>query len=153
DSLRRAAQFHRRLLDQSRALTRRLGAAAPLLRAARQAAPLRSVTATINNVAAIRIPNLEDPDFCSSYRTIQATLVYAGAHAMSFEDRLAPLAGMMSTEYQALGQEFDNVMYPKLLANFGDPLALDSLLDGDGRIAMVFSPIVNTYGATGFVVS
>jgi hypothetical protein len=30
---------------------------------------------------------------------------------------------------------------------------MDSLLDGDGRIAMVFSPVVNTYGAAGFVVS
>jgi len=66
---------------------------------------------------------------------------------------VAPLAGQMDSYYQALGQEFDNVMYPKLLENFGDPLALDSLLDDDGRIAMVCSPLVNAYGVGGFVVS
>jgi len=153
DSLRRAALFHRRLLEQSRALSLRAGAPAPLLRAARLAQPQRSVTATINNVAAIRIPKLEDPDFCSSYTTIQANLVYSGTHVLIFEDRMVPVAGTMANYYQALGQEFDKVMYPTLVENFGDPLAMDSLLDGDGKLAMVFSPVVNQYGAMGFVVS
>jgi uncharacterized protein YjdB len=153
DSLRRSALIHRRLLEQSRALNRRAGAPAPLLRAARQMAPQRSVTATINGVARVRIPRLEDPDFCSSYRSIDANVVYSGAHVVILEDRNAPLAGTMGARYQALGLEFDNVMYPKLLANFGNPLALDSLLDGDDRIAMVFSPVVNSYGVAGFVVS
>lgn len=153
DSLRRSALAHRRLLEQSRDLTRRAGAPGPLLRAARQMTPRLSVTATINGVARVRIPRLEDPDFCSSYRSIDANIVYSGTHAVILEDRNAPLAGMMGDLYQALGREFDTSMYPTLLANFGDPLVLDSLLDGDGRIAIVFSRIVNNYGVAGFVVS
>ena len=153
DSLRRSALTHRHLLEQSRALSRRAGAPAPLLRAARQMQPQRSVSATINGVARVRIPKLEDPDFCSSYRTITARVVYAGAHVVILEDNAAPLAGTMDYYLALLGQEFDGAMYPKLLANFGNPLAMDSLLDRDGRIAMVISPVVNTYGVSGFVVS
>lgn len=104
-------------------------------------------------MARVRVPKLEDPDFCSSYRTITARVVYTGAHVLILEDNAAPLAGTMDYHYALLGQEFDGAMYPKLLANFGNPLAMDSLLDRDGRIAMVFSPIVNSYGIGGFVVS
>lgn len=153
DSLRRAASLHQRLLESNRALTRRSGAPAPHLRAARGAGPLRSVTATINGVARVRVPRLEDPDFCSSYRSIDATVVYTGTHVVMLEDKASPLAGTINGFYAALGQEFDNVMFPKLLANFGNPLRLDSLLDNNNRIAMVFSPLVNAYGASGFVVS
>jgi len=153
DSLRRAAAAHRRLLESSRTLVRRLGPPAPLLRAARRLTPQLSVTATINGVARIRIPRLEDPDFCASYQSIDARVVYIGTHVTIFEDKAAPLAGTMDGYYASVGAEFDNVMFAKLLANFGNPLALDSLLDNNGRIAMVFSPVVNRYGAGGFVVS
>jgi uncharacterized protein YjdB len=153
DSLRRSALTHRRLLEQSRALSRRAGPPAPLLRAARRLEPQHSVAATINGLARVRIPKLEDPDFCSSYRTITARVVFTGAHVVILEDNAAPLAGTMDYQYALLGQEFDGAMYPKLLANFGNPLAMDSLLDRDGRIAMVFSPVVNSYGIGGFVVS
>jgi hypothetical protein len=44
-------------------------------------------------------------------------------------------------------------MYPKLVANFGDPLALDSLLDRNDRIAIVLTPMVNAWGIGGLVVS
>ena len=153
DSLRRAATMHRRVLDASRSLAIRAGPAPPLLRASRRLRPALSVNATINDVAEVRIPRLEDPDFCSSYQSVTARIVYAGAHALILEDVAAPLARSMDDYYQAVGQEFDNVMYPKLLEYFGDPLAMDSLLDGNGRIAMLFSPVVNTYGVAGFVVS
>jgi len=153
DSLRNAARFHRRLLEQSQALSLRAGPAAPLLRAARQSQPLRSVTATINGVARVRVPKLEDPDFCASYRTIDARVVFTGPHVVILEDNAAPLAGTTDYYYSSLGLEFEGAMYPKLLANFGDPLAMDSLLDRDGRIAIILSPVVNTYGVGGFVVS
>jgi uncharacterized protein YjdB len=153
DSLRRAAMLHRRLLEGSRAHVRRWGAPAPLLRAARQAQPARSVAARIGDFAAIRIPALEHYDFCTRYRTIVARLVYRGTHVLVFEDSLAPLRRSMDSYYQAVGQEFDDVMWGVLNSNYGNPLALDSLLDNDGKVAMVFSPVVNAYGIGGFVVS
>jgi uncharacterized protein YjdB len=153
DSMRQVARVHRELLEQSRRMAARAGNAPALLRESRFALPQLSVTATINGTARVRIPKLEDPDFCASYRTITARVVYAGSHALILEDVNSALAGRMDSYFQILGQEFDNVMYPILTQNFGNPLALDSLTDNDGRIAMVVSPVVNSYGVGGFVVS
>lgn len=154
DSLTRAGALHRRLLEESRSLARRAGPPVRLLQAARAAGrpgPQRSVGAMINGVARIRIPRLEDPNFCASYNSVDARLVYSGTHSRIYEDVAAPLAGQMDSYYQAVGQEFDNRDWSELLTDFGNPLALDSLLDNDGAIAMVFSPIVNGYGLAGFV--
>ncbi|HSD32668.1 MAG TPA: Ig-like domain-containing protein [Gemmatimonadales bacterium] len=153
DSLRSAAQLHRRLLEGSRALSLRAGSPVPLLQAARLQRPQLSVVARIGDLVAVRVPRIDYPDFCARYSTIVARLVYKGAHALVFEDTLAPLRRTMDTDFQAVGQEFDGAMWNVLQANFGDPLALDSLLDNDGRIAMVFTPAVNSFGVGGFVVS
>ncbi len=153
DSLRRVAGLHRRILDANAAMVRRTGAPVPLLRAARAAAPQRAVTATVNGIAHVRVPNVERPDFCSSYSRVGARLVYAGAHVALYEDTLAPLARTMDSVYREVGMEFDTLTWPALVSYFGDPLAMDQVLDGDGRVAFVFTPIVNRVGAAGFVVS
>jgi hypothetical protein len=59
----------------------------------------------------------------------------------------------MDDWYRALGEEFDQSMFPILLANFGNPLALDQTLDNNGRIIMVFTSRVNEDGLAGFVIS
>jgi uncharacterized protein YjdB len=154
DSLRRAAVIHRRMLEYDRAFVRRAGPPALAWRTApRPVAPQLSVGTMVGNQAAIRIPQIDYPDFCSRYYTITARLVYSGTHVLVFEDAAAPLARTMDDSYRALGMEFDAVMWPKLRAAFGNPLSLDSLLDANGRIAMVFSHIVNSFGPSGFVVS
>ena len=60
----------------------------------------------------------------------------------------------MDTLFQKLGQEFDDVMYDVDKTNFGDPLRMDDLLDGNGKIVMLFSPKINTFAnIAGFVVT
>ncbi len=153
DSVRRAVLDHARLLAGSRAAVQRAGAPAPLLDAARRAGPQRVVTATVNGIARIRVPRVDRPDFCASHTSIDARLAYVGSHVKIFEDVSGYLARTLDTVYQAVGEEFDAVTWPLLLANFGDPTALDHLLDADGRIAVVLSPLVNASGAAAFVVS
>lgn len=76
--------------------------------------------------------------------TVRARTVYVGTRALILEDSLAPLAGTMDSYYQQLGSEFDNVMYPILTANFGNPLAMDGSLSGVGRVTILFTPLVET---------
>jgi len=57
----------------------------------------------------------------------------------------------MDSVFAAVGQEFDAKDYAELRADFGDPLVLDSLLDGSGKVTMLFSPVVNGFGVAGFV--
>jgi hypothetical protein len=147
-------RLHRRVLEESRRVALRAGAPAPLLRAqARAPRPQLSVGDTIANLARIRVPKIDYPDFCSRYEAITARRVFTGTRIVMFEDMSAPLAGTMDAAYESVGREFDAHMYSALVANFGDPLALDSLLDRNGQIAIVFTPMVNTWGIGGFVVS
>lgn len=148
----RSPRVHRTLLERNRQLLQRLGSPLAVWQAARgQPRPARSANDTIGSLTEFRVPNLDDPNFCASYTTVTARRVYTGARAVIFEDVNAPLAGTNDAGYNALGAEFTYTMYPLLLANFGDPLAMDSLLDDNGRIVMLFTPLVDRYGAAGFV--
>jgi hypothetical protein len=152
DSLSRMAQQHQRVLETGRTFWAAQGSPIPLLRAAPSAPPLaRSPGTLINDIAEIRIPRIDLPDYCANYTSVRARLVYAGTHSRIYEDVTAPLAGKMDAAYAAIGLEFDGKDYSELLFNYGDPLALDSLLDRSGRITMLFSPVINTsYGFGAF---
>ncbi|HEX7942980.1 MAG TPA: hypothetical protein VF488_14300, partial [Gemmatimonadaceae bacterium] len=149
---------HRDLLERSRSLVSKLGSPlAALRRAARTRASADVMAASAlpdtGTRMFVRVPQLDTPDFCGDYRTIQARVVYAGTHAIILEDVQAPLAGLMDAEYRGVGDEFDRTTYGVIAANFGDPMAMDQTLGGPGRVTMVFSPAVNDMGPTGFVVS
>ncbi|HKC48553.1 MAG TPA: Ig-like domain-containing protein, partial [Gemmatimonadales bacterium] len=152
DSLSRMAQQHVRLLEAGRSYLAAKGSPIPTLRTAAGAPPLaRSPGMMINDIAEIRIPRIDLPDYCSNYTSVLARLVYAGQYSRIYEDVTAPLAGQMDAAYAAIGQEFDSKDYPELLTNYGDPLALDSLLDRSGRVTLLFSPTINTaYGFGAF---
>lgn len=92
---------------------------------------------------------------CSTGALITARVVYAGTRALVLEDMRSPSAGTMDAEYRALGEEFDAVQYPLLVAQVGDPLALDAAMNGDGRVSMLFTPYVNDSapGTSGYVTS
>ncbi|MGQ0764244.1 MAG: Ig-like domain-containing protein [Gemmatimonadota bacterium] len=90
---------------------------------------------------------------------IRARVVYVGPRIIILEDTANALAGTMDAEFQALGAEFDANMYG-YLASFGDPQAIDSLTDNNGRVIALFSKRVNEYnpgggagGLLGFVTS
>jgi len=154
DSAARALQAHRQLLEANRAVVRRLGSPQSWWAAAAGTArPALSVGATIGGNAHIRIPNLAEPDFCSAYIGIDARLVYSGTHSLIFEDIYSPIAGQMDSVFASVGKEFDDVDYPELLADYGNPMAVDTLLDRVGKISMVFSPQVSAFGVNGFVTS
>lgn len=80
----------------------------------------------------------------TTYDTLRARVVYVGPKLIIMEDSLAPLAGTMDSEYQAIGAEFDRDMFG-YLSNFGDPLVLDSETDNNGRVIAIFSKRVNDY--------
>ncbi|MHB1265364.1 MAG: Ig-like domain-containing protein [Gemmatimonadaceae bacterium] len=108
------------------------------------------IPTVVGDTTTVRLRSASD---CSTYTNIVARAVYVGAHSVVLEDSKAPLAGTMDGDYQRLGQEFDQVMFPILTRDFGDPLALDSLTNNDQRIAMLFTPEVNARSANllGFV--
>jgi hypothetical protein len=92
---------------------------------------------------------------CSAFKTVRARVVYVGTKSVVLEDSIAHLATKMDADLTDVGTEFDNVIYPILTENFGDPLAYDAQTDNNGRILMFFTPRIDTVapggGLQGFV--
>ncbi|MBL0937529.1 MAG: hypothetical protein IBJ03_01470 [Gemmatimonadaceae bacterium] len=90
---------------------------------------------------------------CSAGPSVQARVVYVGSHGVVLEDLRAPRAGRMDATYAQVGEEFDRVVYPLMIAQVGNPLALDGAMGGDGRVTMLFTRVVNDSmpGTAGFV--
>lgn len=152
---------HSRQLDRQRALVAATGVVQRTTVGAVQqtAAETRAVAA---GLAAVSLPPLAVGQLvqrnamygsCGLGAQVTARVVYAGTRALVLEDVASPTAGTMDHHYRALGEEFDAVQYPLLLANFGDPLAMNGALGGDGRVTMLFSPYVNQTapGVSGYV--
>jgi hypothetical protein len=162
---RRRARLHQRVLETSRSLRARYGAPgrAPVQAqyslspdgtpASTAVGPTAGLQAP-GDTATLRIPDINASNACGKYFSVRTRVVYSGARAILLEDVSAPLAGRMDETYRSIGEEFERVMWPVLTANFGNPLAMDSRLDRNGRIVMLFSPVVNNNfaGIAGFVI-
>jgi len=103
--------------------------------------------------AAAPVPNVGDMlnlrmrrtlDDILTFDNIRGRVVYVGPKLVIVEDSAAPLARTMDAEFDKIGREFDTQMYG-FLSYFGDPLAVDSLTDANGRLIAVFSRRVNQY--------
>ena len=154
-AVRVAARAHAQLLERNRTVAKKL---LPSRAETRQAAE-RSVSRFTASVApaqgdtlTLRIPAVGSADLCNNFTEVRARVAHVGTRGLVLEDVNAPLVGTMDNEFRALGEEFDTLMYPLVRDFFGDPLAFDPLLDNNGRIMMLFSPVVNAMdGIAGFV--
>jgi hypothetical protein len=164
---RNADRLHREVLEADRRLVQRRGnptAAFARVRARRersgatlQRAPVsRALTPQVGDVLPFHIRDIDQDvgdTICVKGFDIQARTVYVGEKTILFEDVDSPVKGQIDAFYQSIGTEFDNVIYPMLVENFGDPLAFDQELGGKGKVLMLFSPVLNQHfgGVAGFV--
>jgi hypothetical protein len=74
------------------------------------------------------------------YSTITARLVHTGTNVLVYVDEQSVVAGgFTDAEYAAFGALYDRDLYPIDRATFGAP----SDLDGNGRVIVLYSPVVN----------
>jgi hypothetical protein len=119
------------------------GPAGPRSVAARVAA-----TAAAGDTFTVRMPRRFR---CGEYDEVRVRTVYAGGRAVIAEDIAAPHAGAMDASFERLGEEFDAVMWPLVLENFGDPLGYAVGGQSADRLLMIFSERVNDLELGGFV--
>ncbi len=155
----RFVQGHLAALDANRALLQRKGNPHRTMQAmrARQRAAARVNPALRAALAPVPPPNVGDKMWKRMMKTfghydtfdsVRVRVVYVGPKLIILEDSLNPLAGTLDNEYQRIGTEFDTKMF-KYLSYFGDPLAVDSLYDNNGRVYALFSQKVNNYSISG----
>ena len=89
----------------------------------------------------------------NNFEQITAELKYSGSHALIYADVNQPTGSYTQTDYNNFGQEFDNSIFPTDTTAFGPPTDID----GNDRIIILFSPVVNeitpdgTWRSQGFV--
>jgi Big-like domain-containing protein/IPT/TIG domain-containing protein len=159
-----AMHQHALMLENDRALVQRLGSPRRSASTARRGAstPSLSVSGTPTGTSSaslapvpLTVGAMTSLKFrttlntCSAFKTVRARVVYVGTKNVVLEDSIAPLATTMDADLSDIGREFDDVMYPILTQNFGDPLAYDAQTDNNGRILMFFTPRVDSISAGG----
>jgi hypothetical protein len=143
DRLRLHLLVHERLMSANARLAQRIKVPARTGFAGRAA--LVSAVPAVGDSLWIRFPDIskESSVTCSQFDSVRARVAHVGSRAIVLEDLTAALAGQVDSLHQRIGQQFDQVQYPIIRDNFGDPLVLDDRLNNDDRIYMLFTPRVN----------
>ena len=85
-----------------------------------------------------------------TFTRVTAEVKYVSERAVLYQDLRAPSGGFSAADFAALGQLFDDPIYDAVVQAFGAP----SDIDGDGRIIILFTPVVNEMtprGSEGFI--
>ncbi len=97
-----------------------------------------TATVTVTNDV-IRTFNVRSDSACASPILKNARLVASSQRALIFEDVTNPSGGFTAAEYQEIATSFDNLIWPVVTQNFGEPL--DN--DGNGRVIILYTRAVN----------
>ena len=99
----------------------------------------------------IRIPDLDGNNLCDQYQDVEVVAQKVGERAVWLEDVDNPTGSMSEADFTALSRDFDEDIYPAVTDHFGPPPDFD----GNGRIAVVLSQVLNEFEASvlGFVTS
>lgn len=104
----------------------------------------------VGDTVTIRVPNLgTGKDICKDNIPVKAVVRTVSARSTIVEDIATPVGGFTASDYNAIAQEFDNLIFPTDTSWFGKPTDINT----DGRITMIFTPEVNKLtpaGSTGF---
>jgi hypothetical protein len=145
---------HEDYLESQRALARRIGSPVTTWRA-RSRTKGSAASTTAQSAASLGDTLVLNALYssCAGGHAVHARVVYAGVRALVLEDISAPRAGSMDEQYRLIGEEFDQVQYPLLARDIADPLAMNGVMGGDGRVTMLFTRYVNDSlpGISGYV--
>ena len=146
----RTNDIHERLLAEARTLDL-VGARATLAARAATSAPSLSsgirgaifptgTTPSVGQTAQVRVPSLKSGDKpCDVFTTVNTTVKYVSQRAIIIQDDASPANGFSTSDFQAIGAEFDNLIYATDTAYFGK----GSDEDANNRIIILYTPEVN----------
>jgi hypothetical protein len=131
-------------MGNPRAVRERLGA--PGARVARLSA---AITTGIGSVSKVYVKKQLTGD-CTNVDSIGARTVEVGQHVIVLADTNQttwPQAQRPdSSFYKTFADEYDQVTWPHIQTNVGDPLAYDANLSGLGKVTVTLTPVLNGIG-------
>ena len=153
-SLGAAAQNHAGVLDDNRRIFASLGNpsarwARTRSQGGRSSQLSAAITQTIGAVQKVYVKHSLGGS-CTAVDSIGARTVAVGQHIIVLADtNLTKWPQSLrpdSSFYQTFANEFDQVTYPHIVANIGNPLGYDASLSNTGKITMTITPVLNTFG-------
>ncbi len=150
---RKVADAHLQILENNRQVFAQFGnpknAWARARALAGRSAPLSAaITPTVGTVNKVYVKN-STTGSCTKVDSIGARTVAVGQHVIVVAD--TNMTGWPQSSrpdsgfYQTFANEYDQITYPHLLANIGDPLAYDASLSKVGKITVVLTPVLNNF--------
>ncbi len=94
----------------------------------------RAVAPEVGDRREFRVINKDD-----RFTRVTAEVKYVSERAVLYQDVRAPAGGFSAADFAAFGRMFDDPIYDAVVDVFGEP----SDVDGDGRIIILFTPVVN----------
>jgi hypothetical protein len=79
------------------------------------------------------------PKSCTDFKTVTGTVRYISTRAIIYTDDTSPSGGFTDPDFQEIGREFDDLIYPTDVDYFGTPLDLDA----NSRVVLFYTPEVN----------
>ncbi|MEO5580970.1 MAG: Ig-like domain-containing protein [Gemmatimonadaceae bacterium] len=111
----------------------------------------RQATSDVRRSQSVAIPVVGEktpfkvPSSCTNAKPITATVRYISTRAIIYTDDASPAGGFTTNDFQQIGDEFDNLIYPTDVAYFGTPLDLDM----NARVIILYTPEVNRLTPSG----
>lgn len=125
-----------RIRRLEREIFRALGPPAPIPSSGRRLAPAQDEVFSFPVGEILVVDDLFDPD---NFVAVPADLRYTGDHVLIYVDRTFPLPELTQPMIDAIGERFDDQIYPTNRNAFG----AESDVDGDGLITILLTPLVN----------
>lgn len=153
-ALRRLTQNHLKMLDLNRQTYARFGnprtVRTRLEATGVRVSPLSaSVTQAIGAVNKIYVKQTFTGS-CTDVDSIGARTVAIGQHVIVLADtsltRWPQSARPDSSFYQTFANEYDQLTWPHILTNIGNPLAYDAELSGVDKVTVTITPVLNNFG-------
>jgi hypothetical protein len=138
-------RMHALILEKNMEMLQRVGPQAQAALHSTTPVSAQRVPPAVGDLIPMKLPDIT-VDGCTVFTPVVARVAYVGTKAIILEDTENTLEGQVDTVYKRVGEEFDNVMFPILSTNFGNPLIMDPQLNNDGAMYMLFSTKVNTMG-------
>ncbi|MFN0061471.1 MAG: cadherin domain-containing protein [Myxococcaceae bacterium] len=114
-------------------------------RAARAETSRLAITPGVPTVGATMTLNVQANSGCASPDNRTATVRAVSTHAIVMSDNANPSDGLSTSDYQDVASQFDSLVQPNIVANFGSPVDIDN----NGRVVILFTTAVNALTPSG----
>ncbi len=154
DVLRGAMQNHSAVLEQNRQIYSQFGNpsaawAREKSQGARPANISASISQTVGTVSKVYVLNRIGGN-CTTVDSIGARTVAVGQHIIVLADTNRTTWPQLyrpdTSFYQTFANEYDQITWPHLISNIGNPLAYDASLSNLGKVTVTMTPVLNNFG-------